>query len=171
LGRWGFLLGGLLVGIIIGAAIGTGSQNPSGAGPASLTESAKASAPATTNPPSFAPPAIPEPDATYTSSCDYVLGDFTQSKNGFRFIAGADVENTGNIGVIVRVTATFKQLGTKPVVLKKNARIAYGESASVQLTKVVSQNQIDLIQSAQDSGDICKVVASVIDTFGQPQPG
>lgn len=59
-----------------------------------------------------------EPDGKYDLDCNYVLGDFGESgdpSKGFRFIAGGSVRNTGNIGIRVRVTVTWEQLGADPI--------------------------------------------------------
>ena len=39
--------------------------------------------------------AAPVADGRFSSTCDYVLGDFTESSRGFRFVANADLKNTG----------------------------------------------------------------------------
>lgn len=118
------------------------------------------------------PPAGPEahPALDYTKACDYVLGDFSEhSSTGYRFIAGADITNTGNVGIVVKVVAKWKQLGTDSVVESETVKVQYGKEKSVQITKPVGQNEIDLIQSAQGAGKICSVTAKIVDTFGEPR--
>lgn len=114
------------------------------------------------------PPPTPNPDAKYGQSCDYVLGDFTDyTATGFRFIADANITNTGNVGVVVSVRASWTQVGTKPVTMTKTIKVPTGAKRRVAFTKQVGQNEIDLIQSA-DYNHQCKVVASITDTFGEP---
>jgi hypothetical protein len=119
--------------------------------------------------PSFVPPVpfISAPKAEYTSTCDYVLGDFSSNtSHGFRFIAGADITNTGNVGITIRLTASFKQLGSRPLVVTKEGQIPYNGKRSIEITKPVSQNELDLIQAAQGGGDICTAKAKIVGTFG-----
>src|SRR5215203_3977102 len=56
-----------------------------------------------------------DPDAKYTSNCDYLLEsnfyNFTSSHAGW-FVADARVHNTGNIGVVSKATASWKQAGS-----------------------------------------------------------
>jgi hypothetical protein len=177
--RWGFLV----IGLLIGAAVGAGSATATnGEG---NDRSALAASPAETQGPTSAPtaelsspspeestslPAIPNPDAKFSSACDYILGDFSNfTTHGFRFIASATIHNTGNIGVVADVKARWVQLGTKPLTDVKTVRIPVGASKHVNFTKPVGQDNIDLIQSAQGSGDICGVKVALTDTFGEPQ--
>src|SRR6266542_3442979 len=172
--RWCFLVIGLVVGGLIGAGIGAaGSGKGSPAGPAVVAVSAPVSVPPGVTPeptspsPFFSPIAEPSPDASYSKSCDYLLGDFSEhTATGFRFVAGAEITNDGNVGLVVDVKATFKQLGSNPIVLKKTARVGYNQTKQVGFTKEVGQDEIDLIQAAQDQGDICDVVVTVTGTFG-----
>jgi hypothetical protein len=159
----------LVVGIGIGAASAGG--NP-GKTAAAATPSATMQ---TTSPPTVAPtsstssapaPAIPDPKATYTHSCDYLLGDFTESASGFRFIGSAKIKNTGNIGIVVTVTATWGQLGTAPIKVVKTARVPVNGSKTVQMTKVATSNQIDLQQAGNIGGQGCNVKVSISDEFG-----
>jgi hypothetical protein len=106
----------------------------------------------------------PNPDASYESNCAYVLGDFSESSSGFRFLATADVENTGNIGVVLRVTATWNQLGGAPVRMMKTVKIRRTASRSVPFARVASSDEIDRHQSADGK---CKVKAKIVDTFGK----
>jgi hypothetical protein len=135
-----------------------------------VTEGSETSAPAeeTTEPEitaEEAPPApTPEPDGKFESQCDYVLGDFSESASGFRFIGQAKLENTGNIGIVLRVIAAWDLLGQPPFRIRKQARVPYGATKTVRFSKVVSQDQIDLHQSADSE---CRVNATIVDTFGE----
>ena len=83
---------------VTGAAAGSPSSSSSSA-------SLVPSSPANSYTP---PPPDPKPDAKYSHSCDYLLGNFQDySPQGFRFIAEARLNNTGNVGVVVKVTASW----------------------------------------------------------------
>lgn len=106
----------------------------------------------------------PEPDGEYTTTCDYVLGDFNDlSENGFRFVAGGRLRNTGNVGIKIRFTATWEQLGQEPIRESKTIRLARGKSRRVSITVPATGDQIDLHQSAD--GD-CRTHVTMVDTFG-----
>lgn len=168
-GRVGFGVIGLIVGLAIGAGIGS-STNPQAQRTSSTAEFTPLPSPSQTQDFSFVPPpAEPSPDGEFSNSCDYVLGDFTNfTSHGFRFVAGADITNSGNVGIVVRVTARFKQAGGDPIVLRKTANVPYAATKSVDMTKPVGQDNIDLIQSVQTGGrDICTVDVAIVDTFGE----
>jgi hypothetical protein len=111
----------------------------------------------------------PNPDAQYTHSCDYVLGNFQSfTPDGYRFIASASIHNTGNIGVVVKVKAHWVQVGSAPILMTKTATLGINHSTTVNFTKDVGQDNIDLIQ-ADESGDNCGVTVSLLHTFGSAQ--
>jgi hypothetical protein len=122
------------------------------------------------SPPAFSyspPPPTPDPEGKFTHACDYILGDFTDyTPTGYRFIAGANVRNTGNVGIVVRVFASWRQLGTSPITDARTVRVPYGESRNVNFTKDVSSNNIDLIQAALGNGPDCSVKVTIISSFG-----
>jgi hypothetical protein len=108
----------------------------------------------------------PKPDGKYTSSCHYLLGDFTQSAHGFRFVAHATIHNTGNIGIRARFDATWQQAGGAAIHAAEVVRIPRGRTRDVSLMRVVSQDQIDQIQ-AVDSNDECRSKVAIVGTFGK----
>src|SRR4051794_1784842 len=72
---------------------------------------------------------VPNPDGRFNLQCDYVLGDFGDSGDpaqGYRFIAGGRISNTGNIGIITRVKITWEQLGADPITYTREVRIPRG---------------------------------------------
>ncbi len=86
---------------------------------------------ASTTAPTSDPPPEPKPDGTYTSSCDYVLGDFSSNtSSGFRFVATATAKNTGNIGTVLQMKAQWFQVGTKPVLRTKKVKVGPGRSSA-----------------------------------------
>ena len=189
--RWLFLAVGLLVGAIAGAGIGVPLQRAHdedvlGAGPAAATSAAPvptASAvststsptsvpsptPAPTSETSSAPPvAVPSPDGSYSSQCDYVLGDFSDNtSHGFRLIAGTSIRNTGNVGIKVDVVAHWLRLGAGPIKEAKQAQVPYRGSKRVSFTIPTDRDTIDLIQGAQDDPNFCGVKVTITGTFGE----
>jgi hypothetical protein len=159
-----------VVGGLIGGAIGSSAGGKtSGAAPVTASSPSSSPSPSPIETTPFSPPApLPSPDAQYQPSCSYLLGDFSSfTSHGFRFIAGADITNDGNVGVVVKIVASWKQLGSAPITMTKVARIPYGGSQSVEFTKEVGSDNIDKIQAVQ--GDDCSVKVSVTDVFGEPQ--
>ena|GEM_PF-3872707 len=112
---------------------------------------------------------MPAPDGTFTSSCTYGLDDFTQTKDGLRFLAGAPLENTGNIGTVDKVTATWLLAGGDKITKHKTVRVKPGKSEHVGLSRVASHDEIDRHQD-MNAGEKCSVDVTMIDTFGEPQP-
>jgi hypothetical protein len=151
---------GLVIGGMAGGADTTASPNPtasaSSGGASHVFDSPSADAPPSAN-----------PAGTYSHSCDYILGDFSDNtSSGFRFVAQAVIHNTGNIGTVDLVTARWFQAGTAPVVATKTVQVKAGASKRVGLTEQVTSDQIDLIQSL-GYGDNCTVKVSIGDTFGE----
>jgi hypothetical protein len=107
----------------------------------------------------------PNPDGTFTTRCDYQLGDFTESESGYRFVAGGTLKNTGNVGIVAKFKATWQILGTSPVVETRTIRLKPGRSRQVQVTRVATQNEIDGHQSADGE---CKTTVNIVDSFGKP---
>ena len=82
------------------------------------------------------PPAEPAPDGTYTGSCDYELSD---NMNNYPAHAGdlngeVDVENTGNVGIVLKVTISWPQLGHAPIAMHKTVKVPYSGSLTVPFT-------------------------------------
>jgi hypothetical protein len=111
------------------------------------------------------PPAAPVPNAngSFTHNCAYVLGDFSESKSGLRFVADATLTNTGNIGILARVTASWAQAGTTSITDERIIRVPYHRSRTVHITRVARSDEIDLQQAA---GGNCNVRVRITGTFG-----
>lgn len=113
-------------------------------------------------------PLTPEPLADTRLNCDFLLGDQTdRTETGYRMVAGGEVMNTGNVGVIVEVTARWSQLGAEARRESDRVRVAVGESREVQITVLSDGNEYDAYSSADFD---CDVDGEIVDTFGQPQP-
>lgn len=107
-----------------------------------------------------------QPKGDYNLKCDYVLGDFDSADpaKGFRFIGGGTVSNEGNIGIRVRVTFRWDQLGAAAIVKSKTYRLPVGRERDVNVTVPATGDQIDLHQSAE--GD-CSARAKIVGRFGE----
>ncbi len=53
------------------------------------------------------PAAQPDPEGSIEGTYDYVLGDFTLTESGYRFVADATVINEGNVGIEVKAMAVW----------------------------------------------------------------
>lgn len=106
----------------------------------------------------------PAPDASYKSNCEYLLGDFTTGPQGYRFVADAQVTNTGNIGVIVELRASWRQAGGASIKMTRRLKVPVDATREVGVVKRTTQDGIDQIQSV--AGDNCKAVIAVVDTYG-----
>jgi hypothetical protein len=150
--------------VAIGAALTAKPEHHGAASP--VTSAAPA---ATTTTP--AAPATPNPDGTYTGSCDYSLGSDPVGGTA-RAIGEIDLVNTGNVGTVVAVRITWPQEGYGPLVMTRTVRTTPGQHKAVRFHRPLPQNQIDLLQSWQDSHDYrdgCTYKASLTSTFGEPQ--
>lgn len=149
--------------LIAGAALAlAGCGSSSGSPDASATTDAAAAAVADANaaiagetvapdppppPPTAAAAVQPKADARLNGKCAYLLGDFTESARGYRFVSSATVRNTGNIGVVVRFETTWRQAGGPAIRRHKDVRVPRGKSRFVNLNVIVSQDQISQIQA------------------------
>lgn len=116
------------------------------------------------------PAPTPDPAGTYTSSCDYVLGDFTSmTKTGYRFIADAQIKNAGNIGTVYKVHGVWFLSGGGKVTGSKQVRLQPGKRARVGITVPVNNDQLDRHQALGYDSPTCKVRVEMVDTFGEAQ--
>jgi len=103
----------------------------------------------------------PDPDGTYEGTCDYLLGD--GGAEGYRFIADAKMVNTGNIGTVNDIKAVWYLGGGGKIVKEKTVRTNANTTKRVGFDFPASSDDIDRHQSVE--GD-CKVVVTIVDTFG-----
>lgn len=162
----------VVVGVVVLAAAGgavaastSGNDKKiSGSAASALTSIETPSAPTEVTLPS------PNPQARYTSSCDYLLGDFSSyTRSGFRFIARATVRNTGNIGERVLVRASWVQVGSRDVTRSRTVMVEWSKSRVVNFSVPVGQSNIDEIQADNGLND-CHVKATIVSTFGVAYP-
>lgn len=175
-GRGVFIVVALFLGfitIVIATSGGTKKAGAPIATSAVAVPSTSQAAPATVaDPTTEAPPVVvPSPDGTVTGTCAYELSaDYTN----YDVHAGdlnADVEaaNTGNIGIVVKVTVTFPQLGHTAIAMTKNVKVAHGATVTVHFTRVATGSEIDRLQSWQlghADSDGCTYKGDVAKTFG-----
>jgi hypothetical protein len=110
----------------------------------------------------------PNPDGKSNLKCDYDLGDFGDSgdpSQGYRFLAGGSVKNTGNVGIVVKVVAKWDLLGQDPVRYTERMRLRAGKRKRLKVSLPATSDQIDAHQSAD--GD-CNTNVTIVDTFGRP---
>lgn len=158
----------LIGGAIVLMAIGSGMAADEMQEASQPTETATVVETVTEEPeaPTSPPARAAQPDGEFTSQCDYLLGDHSETESGYRFVAGADLENTGNIGLRVQVVASWSLLGADPLTETRDVELEPGQTDSVQITVVATQDQIDMHQSADAD---CSVEVSITETFGVVQ--
>jgi hypothetical protein len=151
---------------LLGAGIGIGflvfrgndDSRPATAVPEAVDETSTAEADATTTTDRVG--FTPNPRGRYHVDCDYLLGD---NLNDYSFVASGTLRNTGNVGIVTRVTIEWEQIGTDPVTHEETVAIPKGKSRDVQVEIPVTGDQVDRIQSV--SGRECHSNVKIIDTF------
>jgi len=103
----------------------------------------------------------PEPEptedgGTFSSECDYNL-DFD---NGHTFTAAAFIEGA-TPGANVKVTATWRQVSGKHIVVAKKVTVGADGTAEAYFEKPASDAQIDAIQALPTQKQ-CKVEAGLV---------
>lgn len=105
-----------------------------------------------------------DPKATFTRTCTYLLGS---GIGDYRLIGTSKVVNTGNIGVRVKITFLWNQVGAAPIKKVKEVDVPFGGRKTVRADIPATQEQIDRLQS-MPYDDQCKVRAQRLGTFGEP---
>jgi len=166
--RW-TILGAITV---AGALIGAGAAAPaSGHHAAPAASSAPAAAPSPSWTPSSPPPPDPQPDGTYEYSCDQDLGADIYSPT---YLTGeVDLNNTGNVGLIDRVTFRWHQEAYPDIVMRKTVRLKAGHARVVRFryyagTFDTATAPLDRNTSWEDShaGQGCHARVTYTSTFG-----
>ncbi len=164
---------GVLVVVLLGAAVLVGMSLDAGPGSSRQPDAASPPAEQTSEPQDAEvdptldepDPAFSEPEINDTLTCDYLLGD-SSDFDDYRFVAGGAVTNNGGVGAVVRVRATWKLLGEKPVKISRKFRVKAFEEREWQVKVPATPDQIDAHQSAEGE---CDTSAKLIDTFGGGQ--
>jgi hypothetical protein len=167
------VIGSILGGFLIFGGILTAVAGPSGT-PVSTAPSV-ASNPSNPSPPpapTTPPPPAANPDGKYQWSGDYLLANGIYDQN--YLIGEVDLNNTGNVGEVVRVQFSWPQEGTPSITAHKTVRLPYGASKVVRFrVPVGSYDQgaqaIDLLQSWQEhhNGEGYKAKVTLLHTYGQ----
>lgn len=111
----------------------------------------------------------PDAKAKLTGTCDYSLSDTLGGND--TFTAEVDVKNTGNIGIKVKVTASWPQFGFGPLTSHRTVTVPFHKTVTVQLRHSASSEQTLRLQSWQEHHDIkdgCKYDGKILETSGQP---
>lgn len=153
------------VALVAFTAAGCASTHPSHPAVSRPSSTAPASPP-----PAAAVPAavVPSPDGTFQGSCDYSLGD-SPATGTAQAIGDVDAVNTGNIGIVVKLTITWPQEGFAPLKLSKTVRVPQGGDVDMQFHRPLSGDQVDRLQSYQSGhgyDDGCTYRGEMTDTFG-----
>lgn len=158
---WLWMLG-IVAAFIVG--IGVGGATSTGVDPATTETSSPPTPPATADTVEKPEPEPDNPAADIEDGfCDLLL--FTAGDQS-EFAASADVVNVGNIGVKVKVTAEFDQLGQDDYVLTKTVKVKVGETKTVNLSEMVDTSTVG---RHQEGGYECRVDGKIVDTFGGKQ--
>jgi hypothetical protein len=119
---------------------------------------------------SFSPAPVPSPDGTFSSGeCDYTLGNADFSTGGFphaRAIAGTNVKNTGNIGIVLKVTAHWNVTGHASLTQTKLIHVLTGDGKRVTFSKAIPASLLDGLQNAAFQNHWCGVKATITTTYG-----
>ena len=165
--KWAAIGAVALVVIVVGISLAVGGGSKAkpvtrAASPATTTAS-----PSTSSPEVAA--ASPQPDGTFQGACDYTLGD-SPSTGTADAIGDIDATNTGNVGIVVKLTITWPQEGYSPIKQVKTVRIGYGGEKDVQFHRPLTGTELDRLQSYQlghgGSGDGCTYHGEMTGTFG-----
>jgi hypothetical protein len=143
---------------------GCGSTTPTHSLTATPAATEGEATPAETPPPRVRE--APKPKGRYVLSATYELGDFGESGDparGYRFIGGGTLTNTGNIGIVVRVTYKWRLLGEGSLVAHRQYRLARHAHRDIDITIPATDAQIDAHQNADGKSS---ARATMIDTFG-----
>jgi len=117
------------------------------------------------------PPATPDPAGTVTGTCAYELSSDLDNyeTHAADLNAEVDVENTGNVGIVLTVTVTYPQLAHPSIVMTKKVNVPYGQTVTVPFTRPITQSQVSRLQdwqSGHDFDDGCKYKGTIVDTYG-----
>lgn len=155
---------------VIGAALGSPSTGTPAAVGSSSPQASPGSTQAASGSTSPAPQASPNPDASYQGSCDYTLSSSIYGND--HLIGEVDQDNTGNIGVVVRVRITWPQEGAPPITARKTVQLPYGASnkpVRFHVPVASGGNVINQLQSWQENHNFkngCTYHATILRTYG-----
>ena len=126
-----------------------------------------ASPAAPSSPPPAAAPA-PNPQGTYSGSCNYLLGSSPATGTAVA-VGEIDLTNTGNIGEVTKARITWPQEGFAPLRETRTVHVAAGTTKRVSFSMPLSSNQISALQAWQTGhnyADGCTYRATITGTYG-----
>jgi len=119
----------------------------------SLFEQASVAAglpPAAVDVPAKPPTTVPTNAAgTFEHRCAYLLGDFSETASGYRFVGDVDVNNTGLRPLWATVTMKWEQIGTAPVSEFQRVGVGVGKSKHLTFERIANADSIDRHQKAE----------------------
>ena len=104
-----------------------------------------------------------KPDMTWGASTpclDHLMRPLPSTTNA---VADARVRNTGNIGIVTRVVATWDRAGRPQLKAEKEVRVPYGATKSVHFRAPIDQATSDAIYSANR----CDLDITIVNTYGE----
>jgi hypothetical protein len=116
-----------------------------------------------------APPTAPaaNPKGNVSANCDVSLSD---SMTGQDYLtASVTSNNTGNVGIVTRITVFWPLQGFPSIHRSKTVRTGFGQSREVQFRAPVSVSQVSAFQDEQlasNSGNPCHYRAVITSHYG-----
>ncbi len=110
----------------------------------------------------------PDPRGSYRLTCDYLLGDDVDS---YTLIGGGTVENVGNVEIQVRVKVKWEQLGAEPIRDEQTFDLRVGKRKRVSFNMPTTNDVIDRLQSAEETGRGCSISATIVDSSSPGSQG
>ena len=107
------------------------------------------------------------PQGSFIDNCDLELSSSVDGPDAF--IAGADMTNTGNVGIVVKTRVRWNQVSAPDVLASKTYRIPVGATRTAKFSVPATGDQIDQMQASpsyQNGGGGCKVKVNIVDTYG-----
>ena len=110
-----------------------------------------------------ASPPVADPSGDYTHTCDVLIPDGIYEP--YPFIATAKLKNTGNVGLIMVVTAWAEQTGAARLKWTEKVKLPVSGRERVNFNADLTEDQSDRYFAGNLN---CGVKAKYVDTFGTP---
>lgn len=94
-----------------------------------------------------------------------------QGEDGPELVAHAEVVNTGDLGVKVRLVARWPQPQGKGLIRTRRVNVAEGERRQVTLRIAVGEPEAEAVRERAKQGRTCSATHRVIGAFGAPGDG
>ena len=111
------------------------------------------------------------PQDKYGSGCSFRVrsGHDSVAVRTFAGEVAEQINNKGNVGLVMEVTAKWLQAGSAPITQTKTVRVPVGGNRALRFTYLADESEIDLIQSVGYGPHDCRMKVADIDTFEEPQ--